>query len=613
MKTRRYLLLMLVALIVPAACLSILGLSMLLRFERESRIHAIEEKANSASLLIDGEIAIAVAALTNVANSRDIRSDNFEEVHRLLTATRKSPLSWTTIADEQGHALMNTMVAYGTPLAQQTGKWAARIIAAQRPTVENYFVGSQSKHGVVSVSVPVPASAGKKYVVTQVFDPGYFNKVFQKTALGSGWIVSVFDANGIIIARNRHADKFVGTPVRPELFEASRREHDGRLTHKTRDGIDVHMLFARSDLTGWTVAIGVPVEEIESPARVTTRYAASALLLVLGAAVGIAVFFGRRIDNSLRQATRAAHALAEGKVIPASRSGLKEADVLLDALHRSSLALSRESEARLALEQERERLLESERTARQHAEAQSEAKDGFIAMLSHELRNPLAAISGAVSVIRLPHLPAARSDKAWEIVLRQLRHLTRMVDDLLDVRRVISGKVTLDKVPVDIGSVVQFCCDSRSVAGAKRHEWRVHAEQAWVLGDKTRLEQILDNLLVNAVKYTPEGGKITVRNTVVGDAVVIEVADTGAGIDADLLSTIFDSLVQGPTTIDRSQGGLGLGLSIARGLVRMHEGSLTAHSEGVGKGSLFTVRLPCAATVPAPAPVRVADGASAQM
>jgi signal transduction histidine kinase len=113
-----------------------------------------------------------------------------------------------------------------------------------------------------------------------------------------------------------------------------------------------------------------------------------------------------------------------------------------------------------------------------------------------------------------------------------------------------------------------------------------------VLGDRTRLEQVIDNLLVNAMKFTPEGGRISVRNHVADGAVVIEVADTGVGIAADVLPTIFDSLVQGPTTIDRSQGGLGLGLSIARGLVQMHGGSITAHSEGLGKGSVFTVRLP---------------------
>lgn len=592
MKTRTYLLLMLVAIIVPVAALSVLGLSMLLRFERESRFHSIEEVARSTSQQIDSEIAIAEASINNIANSQDIATDNFERLHRLLSATRKSPLSWTLIADYEGNGLMNTLVPYGTPLAKRSGSWAAKIYDAQATHVGGYFIGAQSGRGVVSVNVPLPRSAGKKYVVTQIFDPAYFAKVFRRNTLPPNWIIGVSDANGVTIARNSNADAFVGLRVRPELYAASHRQNSGTLRHPTRENIEVYDVFVRSAATGWTVAIGVPVGDIESASRLIAWSTATALLVVLGGAFGIAVFFGRRIDKSLEHATLAAHALARGEITPLTRSKLKEADVLLGDLHRTSVALAEESAARIALQQERERLLDSERTARREAETQSEAKDTFIAMLSHELRNPLAAISSAVAVIRLPHMTAPKTDRAWDIVTRQLRHLTRMVDDLLDVRRVLTGKATLSKERLDIGGLLGFCCDSRSMAAARRHQWTVRTEDAWVLGDRTRLEQIVDNLLVNAMKFTPDGGEISVRNYCDGGDVVVEVADTGAGIAAEVLPTIFDSLVQGPTTIDRSQGGLGLGLSIARGLVQMHGGSITAHSDGLGKGSVFTVRLP---------------------
>jgi signal transduction histidine kinase len=592
MKTRTYLLLMLVAIIVPVACMAILGLSMLLEFERASRIHSIEETARSTSLLIDSEIAIAEASINNIANSQDIAADNFERLHRLLSATRKSPLSWTLIADYEGNGLMNTLVPYGTRLATHSGSWAAKVYDGRKTQVSGYFLGTISKRGVVSVNVPLPVSAGKKYVVSQIFDPDYFNKIFRRNTLPPTWIVGVFDADGISIARNRNAERMVGSRVRPELFDAARRQHSGMLKHATREGVEVYDIFVRSGLTGWTVAIGVPVEEFEAAARVTTWWAAMALLAVMGGAVGMAVFFGRRIDKSLQNATLAAHALARGEITPVTRSKLKEADMLLGALHRSSVALSEESAARMALEREREGLLDSERRARREAEAQSAAKDTFISMLSHELRNPLAAISGGLSVIRLPRMAPDRAGKAWEIVTRQLRHLTRMVDDLLDVRRVLSGKVTLSKERVDIGSILRFCCESRMMAETRPHAWRVHTEAAWVLGDRTRLEQVVDNLLVNAMKYSPEGGTIAVRNYSEDGMAVIEVADTGVGIAGEVLPTIFESLVQGPTTIDRSQGGLGLGLSIAKGLVQMHDGSIAAASEGQGKGSVFTVRLP---------------------
>jgi signal transduction histidine kinase len=592
MKTRTYLLLMLVAIIVPVACLSILGLSMLLEFERTARIHSIEETAHATSLLIDSEIAIAEASINNIANSQDIATDNFERLHRLLSATRKSPLSWTLVADYEGNGLMNTLVPYGTPLAKKTGPWAAKVYDSQKTRVGGYFIGATSKRGVVSVNVPLPRVAGKKYVVTQIFDPDYFNKVFLRNTLAPSWIIGIFDANGISIARNKNADSLVGNHVTPALFEASRRQRSGMVKHVTRDKVEVYDIFVRSALTGWTVAIGVPVAEFEAAARLTTWYAAMALLAVLGGAVGMAVFFARRIDKALDNATSAAHALARGEITPVTRSNLKEADILLGELHRTSVALSEESAARKALERERECLLDSERAARKQAEAQSEAKDNFISMLSHELRNPLAAISGAMAVIRLPRMTPEKVDRAWDIAARQLRHLTRMVEDLLDVRRVMSGKVTLSKEPVDIGKVLAFCSDSRRMAESRAHDWRVQTQEAWVLGDRTRLEQVVDNLLVNAVKYSPEGAQIAVRNYSEDGMAVIEVLDTGIGIAPEVLPTIFDSLVQGPTTIDRSQGGLGLGLSIARGLVQMHGGSIAARSEGLGKGSVFIVRLP---------------------
>lgn len=601
MKTRSYLLLMLVAIIVPVACLSMLGLSMLLRFEQESRFRSLEEIAKSTSLLIDGEIAAAEASLRTIAHSHDLQADQFERLHALLSATSTSPLTWTLVADYEGNGVINTLVPYGSPLAKRSGPWAARIYDGQKTKVGGYFIGTRSKRGVVSVNVPMPAAAGKKYVVTQIFDPRYFNKVFGRNTLQDSWIVGVFDADGISIARNRQPETMVGGQVRPELFEASRRERKGRVRHFTRDGIEVYDTFVRSELTGWTVAVGVPVAEIEAAARATFWLSATAMLVVLGGAVGIAVFFGHRIDKSLRNATLAAHALALGRVTPATRSQLNEVNVLLEELQRSSQSLARESAARQGLERERERLLHSERAARKQAEAQSDAKDNFISMLSHELRNPLAAISAALSVVRLPSMPAAKADKAWEIATRQLRHLTRMVEDLLDVRRVLSGKVVLEKARVNVGAVARFCCDSRIMATASTHEWTVQAEDAWVVGDKTRLEQVLDNLLVNAMKYSPEGSAISVCSYPLDGMAVIEVLDHGVGMEAEVLPTIFDSLVQGPTTIDRSLGGLGLGLSIAKGLVELHGGSITAHSDGVGKGSRFVVRLPLAEVLAASA------------
>jgi signal transduction histidine kinase len=215
-------------------------------------------------------------------------------------------------------------------------------------------------------------------------------------------------------------------------------------------------------------------------------------------------------------------------------------------------------------------------------------------MLSHELRNPLAAIAGAVQVLDLPDVKPALAAHAREISRRQLRHLTRIVDDLLDVHRILSGKVSLRPRPLNAGALLRQCCETRTLADAGAHAWQVAADDLWIAADPTRLEQIFDNLLHNAIKYTPAGGVIRVLARADGGDALIEVADSGVGIDADTLPMIFDALVQGPTGIDRAQGGLGLGLALVKELTAMHGGSVSAHSAGAGLGAAFTLRFPLA-------------------
>jgi signal transduction histidine kinase len=245
------------------------------------------------------------------------------------------------------------------------------------------------------------------------------------------------------------------------------------------------------------------------------------------------------------------------------------------------------------------------------AEAQSQAKDSFLAMLGHELRNPLAAIAGAMAVLEMPNIKPEVGANAREISRRQMRHLTHIVDDLLDVQRILSGKIVLQLAPVDLGEVLRACCDAKILVDAGKHDWQVDVEHAWVNGDRTRLEQIVDNLLHNAIKYTPASGRIAVRLRHVGGRAVLEVSDSGIGIAPELLPVIFDVLVQGPTSIDRAQGGLGLGLALVKHLSALHGGTVHVHSEGPGRGSTFTFALPAVDADAAPLPAQAEPAADA--
>jgi signal transduction histidine kinase len=238
---------------------------------------------------------------------------------------------------------------------------------------------------------------------------------------------------------------------------------------------------------------------------------------------------------------------------------------------------------------------------RRAAERKSSAKDEFLAMLGHELRNPLSAISSASSLLGLPGAGAESVGRARVIIQRQTQHLSRIVDDLLDLSRAMSGKILLSKKRLDLGPLVSSCMDTfRATGRTAAYQISSKFGAGWVEGDPTRLEQIATNLIDNALKYTPSGGNIEIAIDTVGEDVVLTVRDSGVGIPPDLLPHVFDVFVQGSISIDRSQGGLGIGLSLVRRLVELHGGSVSATSEGSGNGSTFEIRLP--RTEPAAAP-----------
>jgi signal transduction histidine kinase len=264
----------------------------------------------------------------------------------------------------------------------------------------------------------------------------------------------------------------------------------------------------------------------------------------------------------------------------------------------------------------RDYLVERARIERQlHERAQemelaSRAKDEFLAMLGHELRNPLGAIGSAAHLLDRVGTHDSRAVRPLEVILRQVDHLSRLVDDLLDVSRVTMGKVVLDRRPLDVAQSVARCVAlMRSAQKMDRHTVHVSTEPVWASADETRVEQIAGNLLVNALKYTPEGGEIHVSVRAENDAAVIQVQDNGVGLSPSLLPRVFDPFVQGERDMERAQGGLGIGLTLVRRLAELHGGTVQAASDGPGRGSTFTVRLPAIGRPAlAAAPARNGDG-----
>jgi PAS domain S-box-containing protein len=255
----------------------------------------------------------------------------------------------------------------------------------------------------------------------------------------------------------------------------------------------------------------------------------------------------------------------------------------------------RDISERKRLELDREQLLAAAQAAQKEAEQANQLKDEFLATASHELRTPLTAVVGWSRMLRTGKLDAENSARALEAIERNATLQTKLIDDLLDVSRIITGKLTLDRRPIEVAHVV---CDAvntvRPAADAKNIaiETSFDAEAGPVLGDANRLQQVMWNLLSNAVKFTPKNGRIEVALQRVNSEIEVSVGDSGEGISGEFLPYVFDRFRQGDGKTTRLHSGLGLGLAIVRQLVELHGGTVDAHSDGPGRGATFKLRLP---------------------
>jgi signal transduction histidine kinase/ActR/RegA family two-component response regulator len=282
--------------------------------------------------------------------------------------------------------------------------------------------------------------------------------------------------------------------------------------------------------------------------------------------------------------------------------GAIAAGALLLRANRRRLALQREIDTERAkveaLQTAQAEAMEAVEASRVAAEASSRAKDEFLAMLGHELRNPLAPIQTALELMRLhPDLP---NERERAVIERQTRHLMRLVDDMLDIARITRGKLELRRERAEVAELIARSIEIAAPAVEQRgHELVTEVQHGLVVdGDVARLAQVLANLITNAAKYTDPRGRIRLTATRDGEVAVVKVRDTGRGIAPTLLPQIFEMFVQEQQNLVRPQGGLGLGLAIVRSIVQLHGGTVSASSEGLGMGSEFTVRLPLAVVTP---------------
>ncbi|MGZ3182161.1 MAG: sensor histidine kinase [Telluria sp.] len=578
--------------VLPLVVFSYLVLTDYAQRQRTHLIDAAQNTMRATMAAIDAELETSIASLDALAGSPRLQVDDLtgfrSEAFELLQRRGWANVVLSTPAAGQ---VLNLRVAPGQPLPGHLDPSTfTDVLQRPRPTIGNVVYSKILGGNYLSVKVPVFHDGKLKYILNAILPPSTVQGLIVQQPLPAGAVVVVADRQDNIVARTLDPDTWIGKPLSPSFRAVlnKNRTAGGWNITSTHEGHDVYTIWQTSRLSGWTTGIGLPVEFIDGP--VQRSYWLLGVGIVLSALLGFAMAYlvAGLIVRPLQQLERAALLMGKGREPTQPDTSMPE--------------IAQAAQALTAAWHERERHLENERVlrtqaqeAQRMAEQANEAKDEFLAMLGHELRNPLAPIYSAVQLLKMSPGDELRVRQLAVVMERQAQHLTHLVNDLLDVSRVTRRLVTLQRALLDVNLLLPDAVEQVRESVQRRGQQldvNPSVEPAWVDADRTRLTQVIANLLQNAAKFTPDGGRITVSVDVLPGIVRITVEDTGIGIGAELLPQVFDLFKQADNGLARQQGGLGIGLSLTKGLVELHGGRIVAESEGPGRGSRFTVELP---------------------
>jgi len=607
MKIRAHVIWLVAAAVLPVMIFSMIMTAVFWRQQRAAFEDRFLERARAVSIALDREHEASISALRGLAESSSLAARDLERFHGWAEQALRGEQSWSAVmlVDPSGNQLVHVPEPTGPARRSLQDNGAFRqALSTRQPAISSLLASTGPGQYVTSIALPVIRSGEIQYVLLAEVDEKTWLRFLSLYPVVPGATMTLLDQNRIVIARTLNNDQWVGRSPAPALDEKSAASPLAAYRSVGLEGQWFYSAHSRAALSGWTVATGVPVAFVESSLR------GSLIAMLLGIAgtgvlaIALIIVFGRRIERPVRRLAELARSLGrfDSEPVKLPVSNVREVDEVAETLVEASSLIRRRST-------ERDEALAKETAARAEAERASRSKDEFLAMLGHELRNPLGAISSAAVVLEHPETSAPAAAQAREVIARQMSHLAGIVDDLLDVARVTTGKISLRREVVDMASIVRDCLDTlRSTGRLTGHEVTLEAEPVWAEVDVTRLEQVLTNLLVNAVKYTPVSGTITVGVRPDADEAVLSVSDTGIGIVPRMLPLIFDLFVQSDRALDRAQGGLGIGLTLVKRIVELHGGTVSAASGGAGQGSTFTVRLPRVARPASPAPPGAVPG-----
>jgi signal transduction histidine kinase len=581
--------------------------------ERAHAVHVAEENLQRLTNLAAANEAQSVEGarqlLRDIAGIPDLMADQ-AQCSRLMVGIRRQNPDYANLGLIQLNGDVTcSAVPSKTPVNLADRAHFRRAVHLRRFVAGSYVFGRVIRKHTVNLTSPVMDDDGNVLAVLFAsLDLTNLDRFVADIKLPPGSLLLTADSEGLIIARRPNPERWFGKPVSPEMRAAMAGEPGKPVLLTGPDGVERLHRFARvgnNGLSDYTVTIGIPADDITAVARRDQMLD----LLALGATLGLAMLAAWFVGDVLvlrrvKRLATTANSIASGTL--SARSGIVHGKEEISELARALDAMAE------ALQVKEAQHLKAENQLREA----DRRKDEFLAMLAHELRNPLAPISAGAQLLQSGHTGTESVQRTAAIIVRQVRHMTRLVDDLLDVSRVTRGLVTLTRAPLDVAAVVADAVEqAQPLMESRQHSFEVSLPAAPLVvnGDHKRLVQVLVNVLNNAAKYTPAGGVITLAARADdgndGGQVKIIVNDNGIGMSAELRGRVFELFAQADRSPDRSQGGLGLGLALVKSLVELHGGVVAVDSAGERRGSSFTIRLPAISTAAAPA--RAADAAPA--
>jgi signal transduction histidine kinase/ActR/RegA family two-component response regulator len=608
LKLQAHLFRLVIAVVIPLVVLAILAGAYAVRNERESAEQSAGRIARAAMSAVDAEIRGSMSTIEALSSSEALVRGDIRAFHAEAQRVLSTQPIWFNIglASPNKVQLFDARLPYGEhrPFGVDQPSFD-RAVSTGKPVVGDMAIDRIAEKPIARIRYPIVQGGEVRYVLSVSLSTTVFDRILREQSLPDGWVIVIADRNRRFVARLPYQP--AGAPVSPDFRRALDQAPEGFIRGRTVEGFETYTPYLTSAYSGWTLGVAIPRNVIDAGMWRIIWSLTAGITIALLLAFLLAWFMARTVTRSVSVLAGSTDAVGRGETLPAEPPArIDEIAVLHRSLREASIAVRQRDEAsqreRQALEREKDALSRVDR-----------AKDEFLAMLSHELRNPLAGLTAAAHILQLSR-DHSNVDIASKAIGRQTKQMSRLVEELLDMSSVAMGKTVLHKEVVDLAKLVNHCVENWRTSGQlNKHRLNVDSQSVCINADRARMEQIVSNLLDNAVKFTPAGGTISVEVKQHEGLALLAVQDTGRGFSPEVADELFQMFYQVDAGGARTDGGMGIGLALVKRLVEMHGGSVTATSPGPNAGARFTVTIPAVQAMPAAENNRAMNGSKARI